>query len=297
MEIEKKYLLSELPEGLDRYPSVSIEQGYVIVTGDEELRVRKKDRSCFLTYKKGSGTTRDEIELGISEDQYLQFREHVIGTVIHKKRIEYPFENFTVEIDVYKDSLWGLIVAEVEFPTIKSMQKFSPPPWLENEVSENSEFKNKNLALGGLPESLREKWKKKRPAWHYRQSGVVPFRQSEAGPEILLITTRKSGKWIVPKGIVEPDLSPAASAIKEALEEAGVEGEVIDGIDSSYTDEKWNGECRVVLYPLKVEKQHKHWDEEEDRRRKWVALEEVDEYIHNPELTEALRYITDKLFN
>ena len=56
----------------------------------------------------------------------------------------------------------------------------------------------------------------------YRQSGAVPFRIRDGAIEVLLITSQTSGHWIIPKGIVEPELSSAASAAQEAYEEAGV---------------------------------------------------------------------------
>ncbi len=296
MEIERKYLVNELPEDLLKYPSVTIEQGYVIVTTDRELRIRKKGEAFWLTFKKGSGTTRDEIEIGISEEQYHDYKDQIVGSLINKIRINYPYRKLTIEIDIYKGPLEGLAVAEVEFPSTESMNKFSPPAWFAEEVSSRAEFKNKNLAMQGFPTSLLQKWKdESRPPWHYNQSGVVPFRKTETGYEILLITTRKSGNWIVPKGIIEPDLSPVDSASKEALEEAGVSGTTIDGIQESYFFDKWNGRCNVALFPLEVTKTHAHWAEEDVRKRKWVPREHVDDYLKNPELIKAVLTTMDEL--
>lgn len=297
MEIERKYLVNELPEDLLKYPAVSIEQGYVIVTENKELRIRKREDSFWLTFKQGYGTTRDEIEIGISKEQYHDFNNQLVGSLINKKRINYPYRKLTIEIDIYKGSLEGLVVAEVEFPSTESMNKFSPPEWFAEEVSSSAEFKNKNLALQGFPPHLLRKWKdESRPPWHYNQSGVVPFRKTDTGYEILLITTRKSGKWIVPKGIIEPDLSPADSASKEALEEAGVSGTIIDGIQESYFFDKWNGRCNVALFPLEVTKTHAHWAEEDVRKRKWVPRERVDDHIENQELIKVVLTTMDKLF-
>ena len=296
MEIERKFLVNKLPEDLLEYPSVSIEQGYVIVTADKELRIRKRGEAFWLTFKKGSGTTRDEIEIGISKEQYHDFKTQIVGSIINKKRINYPYHRLTIEIDIYKGSLEGLVVAEVEFPSKESMNKFSEPEWFAEEISLSAEFKNKNLASQGFPPHLLLNWKdESRPPWHYNQSGVIPFRKSDTGYEVLLITTRKSGKWILPKGIVEPDLSPADSAGKEALEEAGVSGTVIDGIQESYSFDKWNGRCTVALFPLEVTKTRAHWAEENVRKRKWVPRERVDDHIESPELIEAILTTMDQL--
>jgi len=298
MEIEKKYLLKELPENLHTYPSASIEQGYIIVTEKEELRVRKKGRSLLLTFKRGSGTRRHEVEIDLSKDEYDQFKQVIIGMPIHKQRINYPYRGHTIEIDIYKGYLEGLIVAEVEFPSVQSMDAFSPPAWFAEDVSEIEEFKNKALALRGFPASLLRSWEDTaRPSWHFKQSGVVPFRTTDRGYEVLLITTRKSGKWIFPKGIIEPDLSPEDSAEKEALEEAGVSGTIIHDIRESYSYDKWNGRCNVTLYPLRVAKQHEHWAEEADRKRKWISQGHIDDYIETGVLKEAVAHILVKLSN
>ena len=296
MEIEKKFLLKELPERLYAYPSVAIEQGYIVIAANEELRIRKKGRALLLTFKKGSGTTRREIEITISQEQYDEFKQCVVGSPILKTRINYPHGEHTVEIDVYKGGLEGLITAEVEFSSPQDMQEFSPPSWFGEDVSLDDDFKNKNLALRGFPASLLRKWKDtSRPPWHFRQSGVVPYRHAEAGCEVLLITTRRSGKWVIPKGIVEPDLSPVDSARKEALEEAGVRGTVCEEIEESYSYDKWGGRCGVVIFPLRVSEQLAEWPEGAIRQREWVPQGQLDEYLENEELREAVLRILRRL--
>lgn len=296
MEIEKKYLLEEPPGDLHAHPSVPIEQGYLIVTDAEELRIRKKGGSFILTLKKGSGTIREEVEIEIAEEEYRQFAGHTTGDIIKKRRIDYPHGGHKLEIDIYQGGLEGLAVAEVEFSSEREMGGFTAPDWLGEDVSEREEFKNKYLALKGFPESLLLRWKKgTRPAWHYSQSGIVPVRVSEKGFEVMLITTRKSGRWIIPKGIIEPDLKPEDSAAKEAHEEAGVAGDVIESVMEAYTYRKWNGVCNVQVFPMLVTGEAAHWPEEGIRDRKWVRQEDVGRYIENPELTEAIARILGKL--
>ena len=67
----------------------------------------------------------------------------------------------------------------------------------------------------------------KKPEWYYHQSAVIPYLEKEDGTHhVVLITTRKKKKWTIPKGIVEHELGPEKSALKEAYEEAGIEGEI-----------------------------------------------------------------------
>ncbi|MDJ0521747.1 MAG: NUDIX hydrolase [Planctomycetota bacterium] len=109
------------------------------------------------------------------------------------------------------------------------------------------------------------------PAYYYFQSGVVPFREGDDGPEILLVTNNRGTKWGIPKGIHEPGYSAQASAAKEALEEAGVLGEVLDEVLGTYTVKKWGGTCTVTVFPMRVTRElgEEAWAESH-RRRRWL---------------------------
>ena len=88
--------------------------------------------------------------------------------------------------------------------------------------------------------------------WIYYQSAAVPFRCREGQLELLLITSRGKKRWIVPKGIVDPGLTPSAAAAKEAFEEAGVEGEILYPSVGTYTYPKWQGTCTVEVFLLRT---------------------------------------------
>ncbi len=113
-----------------------------------------------------------------------------------------------------------------------------------------------------------------RPDYWYEQSAVIPYRRGKEGLEVLMITSRKKRRWVVPKGIREPDLSAAASAAKEALEEAGVEGQVAARAMGSYHYRKWGGTCDVEVYAMEVRTVHEAWDES-FRDREWVPLKQA----------------------
>ena len=108
----------------------------------------------------------------------------------------------------------------------------------------------------------------------YAQSAALPYRVNGTGIEVLLVTSSRGRRWVIPKGLIEGDLSPAASAAKEALEEAGVEGRMRKRSLGSYTYEKWGGTCEVEVFPLAVKREHDAWDED-FRTREWVSLEEA----------------------
>ena len=126
-----------------------------------------------------------------------------------------------------------------------------------------------------------------RPAYYFNQSAVVPYRRGPDGVEVLLITSRGRRRWIVPKGIVEPFLTPAESARKEAYEEAGIEGEVGDSPLGTYQYKKWGGVCKVEVFSLRVETEHPHW-EESFRGRRWFSVADAVDELSEPALKELV---------
>lgn len=136
---------------------------------------------------------------------------------------------------------------------------------------------------------------RQRPPHFYRQSAVVPFRRKPGGVEVLLITTRRSGRWIVPKGIVEPDLSAADSAAVEAYEEAGVRGSVSGGPLGTYAYRKWGGTCTVEVFALEVGEECADWPERSQRSRRWAPLADAAEATDEPALGDLIRRLGFRL--
>lgn len=127
-----------------------------------------------------------------------------------------------------------------------------------------------------------------RPASWYRQSGVVPVRWKDGLPQVLLVTSRRGKRWVIPKGVVEEDLSPARSAAKEAWEEAGITGTVSRARIGRYAYEKWGGFCTVTVFLLEVREVLREWPEKASRRRKWFSSEKAAARVAEPELQEII---------
>ena len=134
------------------------------------------------------------------------------------------------------------------------------------------------------------KERRDRPAYYYTQSAVIPYRVRDGKPEILVIASSKKHHLVVPKGIKDPGLSPQASAAKEALEEAGIEGEVADTALGSYSCEKWGATCTVTVYPMKVTRviAEEEW-EESHRGRQWVSPEKAASQLKQQELRPLVK--------
>jgi phosphohistidine phosphatase len=132
------------------------------------------------------------------------------------------------------------------------------------------------------------------PDYFYDQSAVIPFRRREGCLEVLMITSRRKKRWVIPKGVKEPELSAADSATKEALEEAGIRGGVSSQPLGSYRYKKWGGVCEVQVFAMAVDTVLTDW-EESYRDRQWVSLEEARRRVREKELKMILRSLPERL--
>lgn len=122
----------------------------------------------------------------------------------------------------------------------------------------------------------------------YQQSAVIPFRWTDKKLEILIITTLSGKNWTIPKGLVEPELSVTQSAEMEAYEEAGIRGTIYPDMIGEYQYYKWQGTCKVKVYPFKVEEMLNIWPEATMRKRNWILLDQVESFIHNKKLLRII---------
>lgn len=114
-----------------------------------------------------------------------------------------------------------------------------------------------------------------RQRWHTDQSAALAYRWSRSGPQVLLVTSRNTRRWVPPKGGLKPGLAACDSAADEAYEEAGIEGRVGRACIGVYSYVKKNGKgeglCIVRVFPLKVIAIHADWPERRQRRREWMS--------------------------
>jgi phosphohistidine phosphatase len=137
---------------------------------------------------------------------------------------------------------------------------------------------------------------RERPAYYYTQSSVIPFRVRGARTEILIISSARHKHWLVPKGIIDPGLSPREAAAQEAAEEAGVEGVVDDEAIGRYEYEKWGATCTVEVYPMRVTREmpEAEWAERH-RAREWVDPETAAKRLRQVELKPLVRALAERL--
>jgi CYTH domain-containing protein len=146
-EIERKFLVREMPADLTSFPSNEISQGYLVSLDDGlQVRLRKSGDRYSLTFKRGTGNVREEREVELTATQFDALWPATEGKRLVKTRYEIPFGERVVEIDVYHDRHEGLVVAELEFDEEAAAKNFEPPDWLGDEVTGDPRYSNQLLA-------------------------------------------------------------------------------------------------------------------------------------------------------
>lgn len=144
MEIERKFLVKEMPEQLEQYERLSLEQAYLCTS--PVVRVRRQNDDYYLTYKGRGKMIREEYNLPLNRDAYEHLLKKADGNKITKKRVKIPLAPYVVELDLFEGILAGLVIAEVEFPTREEALAFLPPSWLGEDVTADHRFHNSFLS-------------------------------------------------------------------------------------------------------------------------------------------------------
>ena len=127
----------------------------------------------------------------------------------------------------------------------------------------------------------------------FKQFAALPYRMRDDDLEILLITTRKKGRWSVPKGWPIKRCAPHETAATEAYEEAGVRGSIsptqIGHFKKRRLKKRQPVLCEVRIYPLKVKRQQDDWPEKHERSRAWVKPRKAAKLVNKSGLKRAIK--------
>ena len=132
------------------------------------------------------------------------------------------------------------------------------------------------------------------------QIAALPLRWSDDDTvEVLMITSRDTGRWIVPKGWTMKGVKPWAAAAIKAMEEAGVKGHIAREKFGSYgynkkLDDGTSVPCNVQVYPMVVEREKNDWKERKERKRKWFPLRKAANLVDEPDLSKLLKMLIVK---
>lgn len=129
------------------------------------------------------------------------------------------------------------------------------------------------------------------------QYAALCWRSGDTGIEVLLITSRDTGRWIIPKGWPMSGLAPEAAAAQEAWEEAGVEGTINPVCLGRYGYHKCLSDlaqvpCAVAVYGLRVDRLADKFPEAKERRRQWFRPEDAAGLVHEAELASLIASFT-----
>ena len=144
MEIERKFLIPQLPEDLESYPHTHIWQGYLCAR--PTVRIRREGEMYILTYKGKGMMAREETNLPLTPRSFEHLAAKIDGVPIEKTRYRIPLPPYTVELDVFEGEHAGLWLAEVEFPSVEEAQAFTPPEWFGEDVTYDKNYRNVRLA-------------------------------------------------------------------------------------------------------------------------------------------------------
>ena len=158
MEIERKYLVAKLPDNLEQFSHIEIEQAYLCTS--PTLRIRRMGDSYILTVKEriissSSAIHNREEEFTLSPQSYQHLLPKCDTGRVAKTRYRIDlfqltgnenYRNLTAELDVFHGRHDGLLLVEVEFPNTESANRFTPPEWFGEDVSSDPCYRNSFLA-------------------------------------------------------------------------------------------------------------------------------------------------------
>lgn len=138
---------------------------------------------------------------------------------------------------------------------------------------------NLRLLFGGMPCRV--------------QVAALPWRATEAGIEVMLVTSRDSGRWVLPKGWPERGEEPYEAAAREAMEEAGVSGQIAHSEFGRFyygkempSGMRWR--CEVHVFALEVDAVADKWPERKKRSRRWFRARDAAILVREPDLGELI---------
>jgi 8-oxo-dGTP pyrophosphatase MutT (NUDIX family) len=128
-----------------------------------------------------------------------------------------------------------------------------------------------------------------------RQVAVIAFRRGSSGLEVCLTRRKDSAKWGIPKGYIDRGDTPEQAILKEAFEEAGLQGELIGEAIGTYDYKKWNSTLTVLVYVMEVRDEQDVWRESRIRDRSWHSVDEAAQLLAKHPVHPLWRRVTEAL--
>lgn len=146
MEIERKFLIKQLPDDLGQFSKKEIEQAYLCMT--PVIRVRRENDNYYMTYKGKGLMVREEYNLPLTQEGYTHLLAKADGRIITKTRYLIPEKgNLTIELDIFHGELAPLVLAEVEFASVDEANAYRMPDWFDKDVTNDPAYHNSNMSM------------------------------------------------------------------------------------------------------------------------------------------------------
>ncbi|MGB0901845.1 NUDIX hydrolase [Halocynthiibacter sp.] len=133
------------------------------------------------------------------------------------------------------------------------------------------------------------------------QFGALCYRLHQGRVQVLLISSRGVGRWVIPKGWPMDEKTPAEASATEAFEEAGVKGKIYEtvlGLYSTMREASGSSDalipCIVAIFPMKVKQILKDYPEADERKRQWFSPKKAATLVDEPELAQIIRNFDPK---
>jgi len=131
----------------------------------------------------------------------------------------------------------------------------------------------------------------------FLQAGAIPCRIGGGTIEVLLISTSSGKHLTIPKGLIDPGFSAVETVHNEAMEEAGIQGELLMPAIGTYRFTKWGGVCEVDVYVMMVGRLLDQWPEAAMRRRMWLDYRKAARQVKHPDLGRLIMKVPEVIEN
>ena len=149
IEIERKFLVKEIPDNLNNFEKTDMTQGYLNTA--PVVRIRRENDDYVLTYKGSGLLSHSEYNLPLNEESFNHLLKKCDGIIISKTRYKIPIKNDLVaELDIFKGELANLTLVEVEFTSIDEAKSFIPPSWIGEDVTSDKRYHNSYISRYGI---------------------------------------------------------------------------------------------------------------------------------------------------
>ncbi len=289
MKAYRKFLIDSFPQDYRISKRSEHRTGYIACSKGLELKLKQDGKQYTQTLKKNTHSHPVDHTLKLKESDFLKQWDAVENSCIDSTRYEMSLKGEPMlTLETYRGHLLGLYTVTLEFDNIVEAYRYRPPVWFGLEITYDSRFSERNLAtssfhLPDIPTSAESDQPN-------RAIGAIPYIKDSQDLQVVLVTNKRKERLIFPKGQPEPDMTSQEVAAMEAYEEAGVEG-IIAGHPLLIPYDINREITNLILYPFKVTKLKRKWDDKPYRERKVIQLQNVSSLENRQHIEPGLRFL------